>query len=177
MELSYLTKQPQIHPSVFIAKGAQIIGDVRMAADSSVWYNCVLRADVHTISIGERTNIQDGSVLHVDRGKPCLIGNDVTVGHHAILHGCIIEDFCLIGMGAIILSGARIRKGSVIAAGAVIKENFVVEEKTLMAGVPAKKAKTLLDSIFESHKKLALDYVQLSQSHRDFFESLAGKQG
>ncbi|RMG41244.1 MAG: gamma carbonic anhydrase family protein, partial [Methanobacteriota archaeon] len=102
-----LTVGPQIHPTAFIAPGAQVVGDVRMAANSSIWYNSVARGDINYISIGERTNIQDGCVIHLENDLPCIIGNDVTVGHGAILHGCEIEDGCLIGMGAIVLSGVK----------------------------------------------------------------------
>ncbi|NIT61724.1 MAG: gamma carbonic anhydrase family protein, partial [Aliifodinibius sp.] len=129
-------------PTAFIAKGAQIVGDVRLKAEASVWYNSVLRGDINYISIGQKTNIQDGTIVHLENDLPCIVGENVTVGHGAILHGCTIEEGCLIGMGATILSGAEIKKGSVIAAGAVVLEDTVVEPFSLMVGVPAKAIRT-----------------------------------
>ena len=138
-----LSKTPQIHPTAFVAPGAHIIGDVRLAAQASVWYNSVLRGDINFIAIGERSNIQDGCILHLENDLPCVVGPDVTVGHGAILHGCRIEEACLIGMGAIILSGAHIGRGCVVAAGAVVKENQTVPPFTLVGGVPARIIKSL----------------------------------
>ena len=163
---SLLKVTPQIHQSVFQAKGSIIIGTVEIGADSSIWYNTVLRGDVDCIKIGERTNIQDGAIVHVDYNGPCLIGNDVTIGHLANIHGCIIEDGCLIGMGAIILSKAHIKKGSVIAAGAVIKEGAVIDENSLMAGVPAKLIRTD-SSLFEKNLKHSEEYIELADAHKD----------
>ncbi len=158
-----LNTEPTIHPTAFIARGAQVVGDVRLMADSSVWYNAVLRGDINYISIGERTNIQDGSIIHLENDRPCIVGNEVTVGHGAILHGCVIEQGCLIGMGAAILSGAVIKRGSVIAAGAVVLENTVVAPFSLMVGIPAKQIRTISEETFESNLKWAEKYVEMAK--------------
>lgn len=161
-----LAVEPSIHPTAFIARGAQVLGDVRLMAEASVWYNAVLRGDINYISIGERSNIQDGSILHLENDLPCIVHNDVTVGHGAILHACEIEEGCLIGMGAIILSGAVIKRGSVIAAGAIIKEGALVEPFSLMAGVPARLVRTLPEETFEKNLKWAKKYAALANLHR-----------
>ena len=119
-------KTPQIHETSFVAKGARVIGDVILKAESSIWYNTVARADINQIIIGERSNIQDNSVIHLENDQGVIVGNDVTVGHNAIIHGCTIGDGALIGMGAIIMNGAKIGKGAVVGAGAVVKENMIV---------------------------------------------------
>ena len=118
-------KTPQIHETSFVAKGARVIGDVILKAESSIWYNTVARADINQIIIGERSNIQDNSVIHLENDQGVIVGNDVTVGHNAIIHGCTIGDGALIGMGAIIMNGAKIGKGAVVGAGAVVKENML----------------------------------------------------
>ncbi|MFZ5624068.1 MAG: gamma carbonic anhydrase family protein, partial [Gemmatimonadota bacterium] len=115
---------PVIHSSAFIAPGAVVLGDVTIGRESSVWYTAVLRGDMAPITIGAETNLQDAVIVHVDEGVPCTIGSRVGVGHRAILHGCTVEDECLIGMGAIVLNGARIGTGSVVAAGAVVREGM-----------------------------------------------------
>lgn len=136
---------PKIASSAYIAPGAQVIGQVELAENSSVWFNSVLRGDEAGIFIGEGSNIQDGSIVHVNKDTPVIVGKNVTVGHSVTLHGCTIEDGALIGMGATILNGAIIKKGALVAAGALILENMVVEAGTLVAGVPAKKIRTLTD--------------------------------
>ena len=127
-----------IDPTAFIAPGATVVGDVNIGKEASVWYQSVVRGDMEPITIGDQTNIQDLSVLHVDEGLPCIVGNRVGVGHRAILHGCTVEDDCLIGMGAILLNGVKVGAGSVIGAGALITENTVVPPGSLVLGVPAK---------------------------------------
>ncbi|MEK9658221.1 MAG: gamma carbonic anhydrase family protein [bacterium] len=153
------------HPSVFIADTAQLIGQVDVGEHSSVWYQSVLRADINRIVVGQRSNIQDGCVLHLENDLPCIVGDDVTVGHRAVLHACEVKDAALIGMGAIVLNGAVIGSGAVIAAGAVVKEHCVVPENTMWAGVPAKQIKVLDSSIQDEHRKWALKYVALAQLH------------
>ena len=128
---------PKIAEDVFIAPGAVIVGDVEIGPGSSVWFNAVLRGDVAPIRVGAGTNIQDLSLLHVDRGNPCIVGNNVTIGHNAIVHGTVLEDDVTIAMGAIVLSRSHVGRGAVIAAGAVVSEGMQVEEGALMAGVPA----------------------------------------
>jgi carbonic anhydrase/acetyltransferase-like protein (isoleucine patch superfamily) len=139
-------RSPGFGAGVFIAPTADVIGDVEIGDDSSVWFHCVVRGDVHFIRIGARTNIQDASVLHVTGGRfPLRIGNGVTMGHRVIAHGCVIGDECLIGMGAVILDGAVIGDGAIVAAGAVVPEGMVVPPHTLVAGVPAKIKREVTD--------------------------------
>ena len=129
---------PKLHPSVYAAESAQIIGDVTIGADASVWFNAVIRGDVNFIRIGERTNIQDGCLLHVrHRQYPLIIGSNVTLGHGAITHACTIKDYCLIGMGATILDNAVINPYTLVAAGAVVLNNAEFPEGVLVAGIPA----------------------------------------
>ena len=130
---------PEIDKSVFLASGVKIIGDVKIEKNSSVWYNVVIRGDVNYVTIGENTNVQDSSMLHVTNNRfPLIIGSKVTIGHSVKLHGCIIEDITLIGIGAIVLDGAVVEKQSMVAAGAVVKPGFIVPSGKLVAGVPAK---------------------------------------
>ncbi len=136
-------KKPQIAADTFIAPSADLLGDVTIGEGSSVWYGCVLRADLQRIIVGCHSNIQDGTVIHNEVDKPVIIGNYVTIGHNATIHGCIIKDRVLVGMGATILSGAVVEEGAVIAAGAVVKENTVIPADCMAAGVPAKIMKTL----------------------------------
>jgi len=161
-------QQPQIHDSAFVAKGAQVIGDVILKADSSIWYNTVCRGDINQIVIGERTNIQDNSVIHLENDQGVIVGDDVTVGHNAIIHGCTIEDGVLIGMGAIIMNGVIVGKGSVIGAGAVVKENMIIPELSLVVGVPGKIVKTLTQDIFDKNVQWAHKYVQLAHIHKEY---------
>ncbi len=166
--LSYRGIRPQIHDSVFVAEGARIIGDVAIGKDSSVWFNTVVRGDVHSIRIGERTNIQDNCVLHVTHQRYALnIGSNVTVGHSAVLHGCTIGDYCLIGMGAIILDNAFVHPRSFIAAGALVPENFVVPRETLVAGVPAKVKRPLTAEELRFLEQSAQNYIGYVRTYRE----------
>jgi carbonic anhydrase/acetyltransferase-like protein (isoleucine patch superfamily) len=155
---------PKIDPSAFVAESAQIIGDVVVGKQCSVWFNAVIRADVNYIRIGDRTNIQDGCLLHVRHEQyPLIVGADVTVGHGAILHACTIQDYCLVGMGAVILDDARLGHHTLVAAGAVVLEHTVVPEGVLVAGVPAKVMRPLKDEEkrrLEQSAKNYLDYVK-----------------
>jgi len=158
---------PKIHESVFLAEGAQIIGDVEIGRESSVWFNAVIRGDVHYIRIGERTNIQDNCTLHVTHQKyPLIIGSDVTIGHGAIVHGATVEDYCLIGMGARILDNAKIHHHSLIAAGALVLEHFEVPEGTLVAGVPARVKRELTDEERKQIEQSAKNYLLYVQQYR-----------
>ena len=132
-----------IHPSAFIAPNATVLGNVTLGADASIWYGCVVRGDSEAIEIGEETNIQDLTVMHADPGSPCRIGRRVAVGHRAILHACVVEDLCLIGMGSIILNNARIGTGSVVAAGAVVPEGMIVPPGSVVMGVPARVVRSV----------------------------------
>jgi carbonic anhydrase/acetyltransferase-like protein (isoleucine patch superfamily) len=139
-------KSPRIHPGVFIAAGVRIIGDVEIGEASSIWFNAVIRGDVHYIRIGRRTNIQDLVMCHVTHRRHALeIGDDVTVGHSAVLHGCTIGERVLVGMGAKVLDRAVVERESLIAAGSVVREGFTVPEGTMVAGVPAKVIRELTD--------------------------------
>ncbi len=144
---SYKGKLPVVAPTCYVDPSAQVIGDVTLGEHSSVWMNCVLRGDVNYIRIGAHSNVQDCSVLHGLYEKwPTVLGDRVTVGHSVTLHGCVLEDECLIGMNAVVLNGARIGHGSIIAAGAVIPERTVVEPFSLWAGVPGKFRKRIDDA-------------------------------
>jgi carbonic anhydrase/acetyltransferase-like protein (isoleucine patch superfamily) len=155
---------PDIHPSVFIAPGVKIVGDVSIGENSSVWYNAVIRGDVHYVKIGEMTNIQDCSMLHVTNGRfPLNIGNRVTIGHSVKLHGCTLQDLCLIGIGAIILDGALVETNSMVAAGALIKPNFIVPSGKLVAGVPAKIVRDLTDEEILDFESSAMRYKKYTE--------------
>ena len=135
---------PQIADNVFLAENCVVIGDVKIAKGSSIWYNVVIRGDVNYIRIGENTNIQDGTVIHATYKKyPTIIGNNVSIGHRAIIHACTIEDNVLIGMGAIIMDNAKIASNSLIAAGSVVVPNTIVEPNSVYAGIPARKIKSV----------------------------------
>jgi phosphinothricin acetyltransferase len=127
-----------IDPTAFIAPGAVVLGEVRLGRDTSVWYQTVIRGDTERIVVGDETNLQDLTVVHADPGFPCLVGDRVTVGHRAILHGCIVEDECMIGMGSILLNGVRVGSGSIVGAGAVLAEGMQVPPGSLVLGVPGK---------------------------------------
>ncbi len=142
----YLEYFPEIHATVFMASGVKIIGNVKIDEYSSVWYNTVIRGDVHYISIGKMSNVQDCSMLHVTNSRfPLNIGNKVTIGHSVTLHGCTLEDLCLIGMGAVILDGALVEENSMVAAGAVVTPGFKIRSGKLAAGVPAKIIRDLTE--------------------------------
>jgi carbonic anhydrase/acetyltransferase-like protein (isoleucine patch superfamily) len=151
---------PSIHPSAYIDESAQIIGDVEIGEESSVWMNCVVRGDVNIIRIGRRTNLQDGTIVHVMRGThPTFLGDDVTVGHGVILHGCRIEGRCLVGMGAILLNGATIGSDCIIAAGALVTEETRVPARSLVMGSPAKIKRELSDTEVATIGDYAQRYV------------------
>ncbi len=151
--------QPTVAESAWIADSAQVIGRVEMAADSSVWFGAVLRGDNDPIRIGVGSNIQDGSVLHTDKGKPLDIGHYVTVGHNVILHGCTIGDESLIGMGAVVLNGAKIGKHCLVGAGALVTENKEFPDGSLIVGNPAKVVRQLTDEQIAGLKRSAEGYM------------------
>ncbi len=151
---------PRVHPSAFIDDSAQVIGDVEIGEESGVWMCAVLRADVHAICVGRRSNIQDGTIVHVMTGThPTTIGDNVTIGHGALVHGCTIENQCLIGMGAILLNGARIGAGSIVAAGTLIIENMNVPPKSLVMGSPGKVKRLLTHAEIAGIQTYADRYV------------------
>ncbi|MEK7748584.1 MAG: gamma carbonic anhydrase family protein [Bacteroidota bacterium] len=160
------SKSPKIHQSVFVAEGARIIGDVEIGEDSSVWFNTVIRGDVNYIRIGKSTNVQDNCVLHVTHEKyPCLIGSHVTVGHNAVVHACTVGDFCLIGMGAIVLDNANIGHHSLVAAGSLVLEHFHVPEGSLVAGVPARVKRQLTPDEKNRLEQSAQHYVDYAKAY------------
>jgi len=143
---SYKGTSPQVAPTAFIADGAHIIGDVHIGEHSSVWFNCVLRGDCYYIRIGQSSNIQDGTVIHVTQGRfPTVIGNYVTVGHSAVLHGCTVKDRCLIGIGAIVLDNVSIGEESFVAAGSLVTPGTVIPPRSLVMGAPAKIRREVTD--------------------------------
>ena len=158
---------PEIKETSFIAPNASLIGRVRIGEKSSVWFNTVLRGDMENISIGDESNIQDLSMGHADPGFPLVVGNRVTIGHHCVVHGCRIEDDCLIGMGAIIMNGVKIGRGSIIGAGAVLLEGMEVPEFSMVVGSPANVRKTYDESILENIRESAQIYVKRSISYRE----------
>ena len=155
-----------VDDSVFIAKGAIIVGDVGIGKDSSVWYNTVIRGDMAPVRIGDRTNIQDIAMVHVDAGKPCTIGSRVSIGHRAILHGCVVEDDCLIGMGAILLNGVHVGAGSVIGAGAVVTEGSVIPPGSLAFGIPAQIVRPVDDVLRKKIESTWRHYLKEAEHHR-----------
>src|SRR5919108_3723814 len=156
---------PTVHPTAFVAPTAAVMGDVVLEEESSVWYAAVVRGDMAPIRIGAQTNIQDGSVVHVDEGFPCTVGRRVGVGHRVILHGCTVEDECLIGMGSIVLNGARIGRGSVIAAGAVVPEGMQVPPGSLVMGVPGRIVRPVDAALAERIAATWRHYVQQAKVH------------
>lgn len=162
----YLDRVPTIAEDVHIAPGAALVGDVRLGPQSSVWYGCVLRGDVNHIVLGARSNLQDGTVVHLGDDDPTLIGEDVVVGHRAVVHGCTIEDGCLIGIQATILDGAVIGRGSVVGAGALVTAGVQIPPRSLVLGAPAKVVKTLGEESEDFHRRLAAKYTRLHHNHR-----------
>ncbi len=165
--LAIAGRTPELHPQSWAAPNATLIGQVVLAAGSSVWYGAVLRAEAEPIEIGADTNIQDGVTIHVDPGFPARVGTGVSVGHNAVLHGCTVGDDSLIGMGAVVLNGAVIGAGSLIAAGAVVPQGAVIAPRSMVAGVPGKIRRELSDEEVSNIRTNALMYQQLVTLHRD----------
>ena len=162
--LSLQGKDPQFGENCFIAPNATIAGDVTMGNDCSIWFNAVLRGDVHYIKMGNKVNVQDGAVIHCTYLKhPTTIGNNVSIGHNALVHGCTIHDNVLIGMGSIVMDGSVVHSNSIIAAGAVVLEGTIVEEGSIYAGVPAKKVKMVSEAMITGEiNRIADNYVKYS---------------
>jgi carbonic anhydrase/acetyltransferase-like protein (isoleucine patch superfamily) len=162
--LSLQGKDPQFGENCFIAPNATIVGDVTMGSDCSIWFNAVLRGDVHYIKMGNKVNVQDGAVIHCTYLKhPTTIGNNVSIGHNALVHGCTIHDNVLIGMGSIVMDGCVVHSNSIIAAGAVVLEGTIVEEGSIYAGVPAKKVKMVSEAMITGEiNRIADNYVKYS---------------
>ena len=163
----YLHWNPDIAASAFIAESADIIGRIRIGDDASIWYQSVLRGDVHDIVVGERSNIQDHCLLHTSDGvSPCIVGNDVTVGHRVILHGCEIQDFCLVGMGSIIMDQAVLEAGCLLAAGSLVTERKILRGGYLYAGSPAREKRELRDDEKAFLQRSAAHYVEVAHHHK-----------
>lgn len=162
-------KAPQISEDCYIAENATIVGDVKIGNQCSVWFNAVVRGDVNSIAIGNKVNIQDGAVIHCTYQKhPTIIGNNVSIGHNAIIHGCTIHDNVLIGMGAIVMDNCIVESNSIVAAGSVITQNTVVPSGTIYAGIPARKVKDIDQSDFAGEiERISNNYVMYSGWFKD----------
>lgn len=156
----------KIHPSAFIAPTASVMGDVTLGEDASVWYSAVVRGDMAPIIIGAQSNIQDGTIVHVDEGVPCTVGRRVGVGHRVILHGCTVGDDCLIAMGSVLLNRVMIGSGSVVAAGAVVPEGMQVPPRSLIMGVPGRIVRQVDDALAERVAATWIHYVAEARAHR-----------
>jgi carbonic anhydrase/acetyltransferase-like protein (isoleucine patch superfamily) len=175
-------RAPRIHPTAFIAPGCRIIGDVEIGPEASVWYNCVIRADLNRVVIGARTNIQDGSIVHCDPphdhgdpdGAPTLIGADVLIGHMALIHGCVIEDRAFVGLGTIVMNKARVCSNAMLAAGAMLTEGKVVPSGKLWAGRPARLMRDLTEAEISQLPNGAGHYVANARDHLAALASLPG---
>jgi len=164
---NFQTLHPKIHETAFVAENAVIIGDVEIGAESSVWYNCVLRGDVNYIRVGERTNIQDGSIIHVSgKTHPTVLEDEVTLGHRVTLHGCYVERGSLIGIGATVLDGARIGANSLVGAGSLVTPNTQIPPRSLVLGSPGKVKRELSDEEVSDLEKFWRNYVALSRIYK-----------
>lgn len=174
-------RTPRIHDSAFVAPGCRIIGDVEIGPDVSIWYNCVLRGDINRIVVGARTNIQDGSVVHVDgpepghpEGCPTLIGEDVLIGHMAMVHGCVLEDRAFVGLGSIVMDGCRIEGEAMLAAGALLTQGKVVPARQLWTGRPAAYRRDLRDDELAIMRLGVEHYVENGRVHGAALAAVAG---
>ncbi|MDD7939742.1 gamma carbonic anhydrase family protein [Actinomycetospora lutea] len=165
--ITVLGHHPEIAEGAWIAPGAVVAGRVGIGTGTGVWYTAVVRADMESVTVGEGTSVQDGTVVHADPGFPAAIGDNVTVGHRAVVHGCTVEDDCLIGMGAVIMNGATVGRGSVVAAGAVISQGVTVPAGSLVAGVPGKVRREVTDDERAMIAASAATYRYLLGVHRD----------
>jgi carbonic anhydrase/acetyltransferase-like protein (isoleucine patch superfamily) len=161
---------PRVASGVYLAPGSVVIGDVEIGKESSIWFNAVIRGDVAPIRIGQRSNVQDGAVLHVDTGTPCLVGDEVTIGHSAIVHGTTVGDGVTIGMGAVVLSRSSIGTEAIVAAAALVPEDAVVTAGALVMGVPAREKRLLSDEERAASRENARRYVRNAAKHRVGYE-------
>jgi carbonic anhydrase/acetyltransferase-like protein (isoleucine patch superfamily) len=167
-------KTPRVDPAAFVAPGARLVGDIDIGPEASIWYNCVLRGDVNRITIGARTNIQDGSVIHVDSpkpgheaGHPTIIGADVLIGHLAMVHGCILHDRAFVGLGAIVMDGCEIESEGMLAAGAMLTPGKRIPAGQLWAGRPAKYVRDLSPEELAGQREGVAHYVALAKAHAE----------
>jgi gamma-carbonic anhydrase len=177
-------KSPRIHATAFIAPGCRIIGDVEIGPDASIWYNCVLRADVHRIVVGARSNIQDGSVIHCESPNPAnpdgfatIIGEDVLIGHLAMVHGSVLEDRAFVGLGAIVMDGCRIESDAMLAAGAMLTQGKTILARQLWAGRPARYMRDLNDAGIADMQRGVQGYVVNARRHAAAIEDVSGQTG
>jgi carbonic anhydrase/acetyltransferase-like protein (isoleucine patch superfamily) len=162
----YLDKVPRIAASAYVAPGAAVVGDVVLAEESSIWYGCVLRGDINRIEVRERSNLQDGTVVHLDDEIGTFVGEEVVVGHRAVLHGCCIGGGCLIGIQATVLDGANVGEGSIVGAGALVLADTVVPRHSLVLGVPGKVVRSLSAADEDFHRQLARKYARVVHNYR-----------
>lgn len=176
MIIPFEQHMPQVHAEAFVAPGAVLVGNVQLGADASVWYNCVVRGDVNRVVIGTRTNIQDGTVIHCDSahgdhpGSPTLIGDEVLVGHMAMIHGCILHDRSFVGLGSVVMDGCEIEEQGMLAAGALLTPGKIIRARQLWAGRPAKYVRDLTPLEIERQQLGVRTYVELAQRHRRTIE-------
>lgn len=168
-EFAFADTRPDVSDEAWVADNATLIGDVTIGAGSSVWFTAVLRADMHRITIGEDSNLQDGVIVHADPRFPVFVGNGVSVGHRAVLHGCTIEDDVLIGMGAVLLNNVHIGSGSLVAAGTVLLEGTVIPPQSLVAGIPGSVRRNLTADEIDGIRSNAAGYVRLAKEHAPEF--------
>lgn len=168
---------PRLHPDVFVAPGAVVVGAVEMHAGSSLWYGSVIRGDINHIIVGAQSNIQDGSVLHVSDDFPCILGERVSLGHRAVVHACEVGDEVLVGMGAIIMDGAQVGPRCIIAAGSLVTKGSVIPEGSLVMGSPARVVRALTAEELPANAKLALKYVEIARRYRDLGHCAAAGKG
>jgi gamma-carbonic anhydrase len=161
----YLELVPQFAEGVLLAPGAAVAGDVRLGKDVSFWYGCVARGDIAPVIVGDRSNIQDGSVMHVADNTPCVVGVDVVVGHRVMLHACRVEDACLIGMQATLLDDCVIGEGSIVGAGSLVTQRTVIPPHSLVLGAPAKVVRTLSADYADEHRALAAKYIRIKENY------------
>lgn len=161
----YLQSIPQLGEGVLLAPGASVAGDVRLGKDVSLWYAAVARGDLAPVIVGERSNIQDGTVMHVGDASPCIVGADVVVGHRVMLHGCRVEDACLIGMQATLLDDCVIGEGSIVGAGSLVTQRCVIPPHSLVLGVPARVVRTISISMADEHRAMAAKYVRTKENY------------
>jgi len=167
MIYAYLDWQPSVDAEAWLAASADVIGRVEIGAESSVWYQAVLRGDINFIKVGERSNIQDHTTVHNSAGAPCVIGDDVTIGHHVILHGCEIQNGCLVGMGSTVMDHAVLEEGCFLAAGSLVPEGKVLRGGYLYAGSPARERRELSQEEKTFLQQSAKNYASLAKGHRD----------
>jgi carbonic anhydrase/acetyltransferase-like protein (isoleucine patch superfamily) len=164
---AYGGRSPRIAPTAYLADGTTVVGDVEIGPQASIWFGTVVRGDVNWIRIGARSNVQDGAVVHVTGGThPTVVGEDVTVGHRAVLHGCTIRDRCLVGIGSIVLDGAEVGPDAMVGAGALVPPGMKVPPRTLVLGAPARVARLLSDAEVEALGASARAYVETADAHR-----------